>query len=613
MDKGLNKYQVSVNTRRALRPWLAVSVVSSLMTLRVLALDPGLPPGSNFDLSHWYLGLPVDSSGGTNGNSASIPAAQLVAGYSNALYFYTGSDGAMLFWAPVTGATTSGSDYPRSELREQLSPPSNSSNWFAFGTHILDAQCKVLQVPTTKKVIIGQIHGYTGDARPVLKLQYNNGSLEALVKTNSSFDGDKKWTFSSVALSNNINYQIKLVDGLLSVTVNGATQSTNIFLHDSDWDTNSMYFKAGSYCQDNDGPTNEGARVAFYSLTRSHAPSITNQPGSSSVVVGSNTAFSVSAGGNGRLRYQWRFNETNDITSATNASYVLTNVQTGNAGGYSVRVADSLGAVTSVIATLTVLVPPEIITDPSNKTVIVGNDAAFAITATGSTPLSYQWYFNTNTLLPGATNATLIVSNAGVSDAGVYSAFVTNPAGSALSGYAALAVNRHPVPGTYSTVTGQEIPVSTSVAHLLAVATDPDGDAVNISNVNPASVGGGTVWLTNGLVWYAPGTGFTGNDQWTYELTDARGAATNGIVTVNVISADAITLNAIGQAVLEDGSFVASFEGVPGLRYVVDRATNISGLWELGFTNLTAGTNGIFELNDPDASQPQRYYRTHYP
>ena len=104
--------------------------LAGVWQLPVLALDPARPPGGNFNLTNFYLGLPVDSSGGTSGDSASIPAAQLTGGYSNALYFYTGpADGAMVFWAPVTGATTPNSPYPRSELREQLTPPSNSTNW----------------------------------------------------------------------------------------------------------------------------------------------------------------------------------------------------------------------------------------------------------------------------------------------------------------------------------------------------------------------------------------------------------------------------------------------------------------------------------------------------
>src|SRR6476661_9598608 len=130
-------------------------------------LDSNKPPGGNFNLTNYYLGLPVDSSGGTNGDSASISASQLVSGYTTN-YFYTGPDGAMTFWAFCLGATTSGSSFPRSELREQISSGSNSSNWVAYGTHILNAQCKVTQVPSTGKVIIGQIHGYTGSALPLV-------------------------------------------------------------------------------------------------------------------------------------------------------------------------------------------------------------------------------------------------------------------------------------------------------------------------------------------------------------------------------------------------------------------------------------------------------------
>src|SRR5437867_13232120 len=106
------------------------------------ALDPTKPPSGNFDLTHWKLTLPVDSSGVTNGDAAEIQVSQLSTGYSNALYFYTAPDGAMVFWAPVTGATTSGSTYPRSELREMINPGSSSVNWSGYGTHLLDARCK---------------------------------------------------------------------------------------------------------------------------------------------------------------------------------------------------------------------------------------------------------------------------------------------------------------------------------------------------------------------------------------------------------------------------------------------------------------------------------------
>lgn len=577
-------------------------------------LDPNKPPGGNFNLTNFYLGLPVDSSGGTSGTSASITAAQLTAGYSNALYFYTGPDGAMTFWAFVTGATTSGSSYPRSELREQIVPGDNNMNWLPYGNHLLAAQCRVSQIPSTGKVIIGQIHCKTGNARPLLKLQFNNGVVEALVKTNSNFDPDYKFYFQNVGLGNLVNYQIRMENGLLTTSVNGSNQAINVFLTDPGWATNGLYFKAGSYCQDNAGPTNEGARVAFYALARSHAPSITNQPTSRSIIAGSNTTFAVSGTGNGPLRYQWRFNDTNNLANATNASLTLTNAQTTNAGGYSARVTDSLGAVTSAVATLTVLLPPNITTQPTNQLVIAGSNAAFSVVATGSVPLSYQWYFNTNTPQAAATNASLLVTNATTGNAGFYSVVVTNAAGSTTSSFAALAVNRPPVPGNYSTVTGQGIPISVSTSNLLAVASDPDGDALTIASVNPVSANGGSVWLTNAAGWFAPAPGFVGIDQWSYALTDARGAAATGIVSVTVISSNSITLNSLSQRVSGDGSFSASFEGVPGLRYVVDRATDVTGPWDLGFTNLTAGTNGFFEFTDPNSpAAPHRFYRVRYP
>ncbi len=80
-------------------------------------------------------------------------------------------------------------------------------------------------------------------------------------------------------------------------------------------------------------------------------PQIAQQPQSRTVVAGVNTTFIVTASG-GALQYQWRFNGTN-IAGATNAALVLTNVQLANAGGYDVRVSNTLGATNSFVATLT--------------------------------------------------------------------------------------------------------------------------------------------------------------------------------------------------------------------------------------------------------------------
>jgi pectate lyase len=54
--------------------------------------------------------------------------------------------------------------------------------------------------------------------------------------------------------------------------------------------------------------------------------------------------------------------------------------------------------------------------------------------------LSYQWFFNTNTPLAGATNATLTLPSVTTNDAGAYSVLVTNDYGAAQSGFAFLTV-----------------------------------------------------------------------------------------------------------------------------------------------------------------------------
>src|SRR5213593_2713393 len=47
-------------------------------------------------------------------------------------------------------------------------------------------------------------------------------------------------------------------------------QFVDVFQSDPAWTNQQFYFKAGSDCQDNSGPTNEGSAVAFYELSVAH-------------------------------------------------------------------------------------------------------------------------------------------------------------------------------------------------------------------------------------------------------------------------------------------------------------------------------------------------------
>ena len=67
------------------------------------------------------------------------------------------------------------------------------------------------------------------------------------------------------------------------------------------------------------------------------------------------------------------------------------------------------------------------------------NFTAFAVVATGTGPLGYQWMFGTNALA-GATNATLTITHVDPSEAGQYSVTVSNSSGAATSAAAMLTV-----------------------------------------------------------------------------------------------------------------------------------------------------------------------------
>ena len=82
-------------------------------------------------------------------------------------------------------------------------------------------------------------------------------------------------------------------------------------------------------------------------------PIILSQPQSTTNIAGQDALFTVSASGTLPLFYQWQFNGS-DIIGATASSYTRTNIQTNDAGAYTVIITNSVGATSSAPATLTV-------------------------------------------------------------------------------------------------------------------------------------------------------------------------------------------------------------------------------------------------------------------
>jgi len=239
------------------------------MVVNSYAQNPLLPPGSNFDLSSWKLQT-LD----VNSNFTEIIATGLTNNYTSSFFYTNATDGSMVFRVPSNGGTTSGSSYPRVELRQM----SNGANWKLTDAteHYLTAQCKVIAVAQAKpQTIIGQIHGSESNSE-LLKLRwtgYQPGQckIEARYELNDATQVEYGVTLASgLSLGDLITYTITMKSGTINCTVNGVsapqTYTTAFF-----GTTDAYYFKAGDYLQYNNqtvpDPTIIYGQNQFYKLS----------------------------------------------------------------------------------------------------------------------------------------------------------------------------------------------------------------------------------------------------------------------------------------------------------------------------------------------------------
>jgi Immunoglobulin I-set domain len=195
---------------------------------------------------------------------------------------------------------------------------------------------------------------------------------------------------------------------------------------------------AGSYDVVINNPTGSATSSATV-LSINNEVVITGNPASQNVVTTASVSFSVTATGTGPLTYQWH-KDGSDILGATTATYSKASVTPADAGLYDVSVTNVVGSVSSAAATLVVNSPVTILAQPVSLTKNAGVSAAFSVSATGTAPLSYQWYKGL-TAISGATAEVYTISSPSGTDSGIYTVSVTNPVGSVSSAAATLVVN----------------------------------------------------------------------------------------------------------------------------------------------------------------------------
>jgi uncharacterized repeat protein (TIGR02543 family) len=265
-----------------------------------------------------------------------------------------------------------------------------------------------------------------------------------------------------------------------------------------------------------------------------NAPTVNIKGGPTNLVVasGGSAVFNVDAVGMGALSYQWQKDGTNltdgaRINGANGASLFVGSVQAGDQGDYSARVSDDNGSIVSSKGRLSVLDPPAILGSVQNFSTNLGAMITINASTAGSAPLSFQWLAN-GSVIAGATNSALNLSNLDVTQAGEYSLLLTNPVG---------------------TATGQVARVSLLVA---LDARASSGGKISVKPTETNFVYGTMVELT-GIA--EPGYVFTG---WRGDVA----GVTNPIVvlmdTNKTIFADFRPLRSLTTTTLGDGTIVVT-------------------------------------------------------
>ena len=317
-------------------------------------------------------------------------------------------------------------------------------------------------------------------------------------------------------------------------------------------------------------------------------PTLFHSPQSRTVTNGATVAFAVTAFGAGTLGYQWQHSGTN-LPGATNATLSLTNVSVAQAGTYSVSVGNASGTTNSAPATLTVMVPPQItVPPPASVTNFAGSTAQFGVTATGTAPLAYRWFFGSASIL-NATNANLSLTNVQAAQAGNYRVVITNIAGAVTSSVVSLTVLVQP-------------------PSLLA---QPTGESFNLGSGYTLSVSaGGSAPLA--YQWQFNGTNITGATGATLALSNLAITNAGAYRVVITNSAGSVTSSVANLLFFGDLKLLAStvLAGPIGQQFRVDYADVITPAtnW-LVLTNITLPYSPYVVVDYTSAGKPKRFYR----
>jgi len=541
---------------------------------------------------------PVTSNAATLtvGTSVAIslqPASQVVCSGSNAVFSALGSGSGVNYqwqvstdggatWTDITGATTD--TYTITAATEAL-------NGYRYRAVLTNATCTT---PTFSDAAL-----LTVNSLPAVTTQPSSVTLCS----------GSNHTFTAAGTGTGINYQWQVsTDGGATFTDIPGETNANLSLTNiaASANNNQYHLVIGGVCTP-DAISNNVTLTVISPVT------VTAQPASTAVCVGSNTSFTAAGSGTGVI-YQWQVSTDGgatwtDISGATSATLSINNAQTSDNGNrYRVLMSNATCTTpaTSDAALLTVNALPNVTANAAQTNVCTGT--AVQLTASGA--VNYNW---TPGNLSGdvvTVNPTVDPNNPGQPLVNTYTVTGTDANGCVST--ANISVTADPLPVVTLTATPPQTRVHPGITVLLRATVTPAANYAFAWRKNGVLINNSTDSLRVGVA-----------DMGDYTVTaNVIGATCENISDVVSVRDSASTTLFIFPNP-NNGQFTVSYHNPGGVRYdnpdgliksrtltvydakgarVYSRRLTAAETYELIRVNLTPASAGTYFVELRDAS-----------
>lgn len=210
----------------------------NLIVLVLLALNLNSQkryPATVLNLDNWKITIPLDTD--HNGSPDEYRSSELDRFQHDTFFHLNVSGDAVVFRAHAGGITTSGSGYPRSELREMTADGFRPASWSSSkGKHTLFIDQRVTHLPKVKDhIVVGQIHDAYDDVI-VFRLEGKKLFIDLNGVKGPVLDLNYK-------LGTRFNVKLEVSDNVTKCFYNGELRYTYCK------EFNNAFFKAGAYVQ----------------------------------------------------------------------------------------------------------------------------------------------------------------------------------------------------------------------------------------------------------------------------------------------------------------------------------------------------------------------------